>query len=126
MEDQRWLHCEIKLISLLRNVPAARYTAEHGVVEAIQFRDGFLTETSSSNVWIVKNRVLMAPPKNNLILGDIRYGLIGKLYTAGNIQFNARRLSRDAVFDADAVLLSSAIKETFPVTAIDDKIVRQG
>ena len=126
MEDQRWLHCEIKSISLLGNVLAAQNAAEHGVVEAIQFRDGFLTEASSSNVWIVKNRVLMAPPKNNLILEGIRYGLIEELCAAHDIQFTARRLSRDEVFEADEVMLSSATKEILPVTVIDGKTIGNG
>ena len=68
MEDKRWLRCEIKSISLLGNVLAAENAAEHGVTESIQFRDGYLTEASSSNVWIVKNGVMAGPPKDNLIL----------------------------------------------------------
>ncbi|MEB0010808.1 D-amino acid aminotransferase [Glaciimonas sp. Gout2] len=126
MEDQRWLHCEIKSISLLGNVLAAQNAAEHGVMEAIQFRDGFLTEASSSNVWIVKNNVLMAPPKNNLILEGIRYGLIEELCAAHDLQFVARQISRAEVVEADEVLLSSATKEILPVTVIDGKTIGNG
>jgi D-alanine transaminase len=126
MEDQRWLHCEIKSISLLGNVLAAQNAAEHGVAEAIQFRDGFLTEASSSNVWIVKHGKLMAPPKDNLILEGIRYGLIEELCAAGGIQFEARRITRAEVFEADEVLLSSATKEILPVTVIDGKTIGNG
>ncbi|KAF3997122.1 D-amino acid aminotransferase [Glaciimonas immobilis] len=126
MEDQRWLHCEIKSISLLGNVLAAQHAAEHSVVEAIQFRDGFLTEASSSNVWIVNNGVLMAPPKNNLILEGIRYSLIEELCAANNIAFVARRIERKEVMEADEVLLSSATKEILPVTVIDGKTIGNG
>ncbi|MGS0740384.1 D-amino acid aminotransferase [Glaciimonas sp. GG7] len=126
MEDLRWLHCEIKSISLLGNVLAAQNAAEHGVMEAIQFRDGCLTEASSSNVWIVKDGVLMAPPKNNLILEGIRYSLIEELCAAGDIQFTARQISCDEVFAADEVLLSSATKEILPVTTIDGKTIGNG
>ncbi|HJU71050.1 MAG TPA: D-amino acid aminotransferase [Paucimonas sp.] len=126
MEDKRWLHCEIKSISLLGNVLAAQHAAENDAVETIQFRDGFLTEGSSSNAWIVKDGKLMAPPKDNLILEGIRYGLIEELCAAGGIPFEARRIPRLEVFAADEVLLSSATKEVLPVVSIDGQRIGNG
>ena len=126
MNDERWLHCDIKSISLLGNVLAAQFATENNAIESIQFRDGYLTEASSSNVWIVKNGKLMAPPKDNLILEGIRYGLIEELCAAGGIPFEARRITREEVFDADEVLLSSATKEVLPVATIDGKPVGNG
>lgn len=125
-EDQRWLRCDIKSISLLGNVLAAQYAAQHGAADAIQFRDGFLTEGASSNVWIVKNGKLLAPPKDSLILEGIRYGLIEELCAACGISFEARRIARDEVFRADEVLLSSAGREVLPVTTIDGQQVGNG
>ena len=126
MEDKRWLRCEIKSISLLGNVLAAQNAAEHGVVESIQFRDGYLTEASASNVWIVKDGVLMGPPKDNLILEGIRYGLIEELCAANNIPLQARRISREEVFAADEVMLSSATKEVLAVIKLDDTSIGKG
>lgn len=126
MEDKRWLRCEIKSVSLLGNVLAAQYAAENDAVESIQFRDGFLSEASASNVWIVKNGTLMGPPKDNLILEGIRYGLIEELCAAEAIPLQARRILRDEVFSADEVLLSSATKEVLPVVSIDGKTVGDG
>jgi D-alanine transaminase len=126
MEDLRWLRCEIKSTSLLGNVLAAQHAAEHDALEAIQFRDGFLTEASSSNVWVVKDGKLMAPPKDNLILEGIRYGLIEELCAAHGIPLSARRIARDEVFGADEVLLSSATKEVLPVVSIDGQTIGSG
>ena len=126
MEDQRWLHCEIKSISLLGNVLAAQNAAENDAVESIQFRNGFLTEASASNVWIVKDGKLMGPPKDNLILEGIRYGLLEELCESGSIPIQARRITRDEVFAADEVLLSSATKEVLPVVTIDGKTIGNG
>lgn len=126
MEDKRWLHCEIKSVSLLGNVLAAQNAAENGVAEAIQFRDGFLTEGSSSNVWIVRNGRLMGPPKDNLILEGIRYGLMEELCAAGGIALESRRIPRDEVFAADEVMLTSASKEVLPVVTIDGKTIGNG
>ncbi|MFZ6864356.1 D-amino acid aminotransferase [Undibacterium sp. Ji67W] len=126
MEDKRWLHCEIKSISLLGNVLAAQNAAEHSVTESIQFRDGYLTEASASNVWIVKNGVMMGPPKDNLILEGIRYGLIQELCAELKIPLEARRISREEVFSADEVMLSSATKEVLAVVRIDDQTIGNG
>lgn len=126
MEDKRWLRCEIKSISLLGNVLAAQNAAANDAVESIQFRDGYLTEASASNVWIVKDGVLMGPPKDNLILEGIRYGLIEELCAAHQIPLQTRRIPRDEVFAADEVLLSSATKEVLAVTSLDGQAIGNG
>jgi len=126
MEDKRWLRCDIKSISLLGSVLAAQHAAEHGAVEAIQFRDGCLTEAAASNVWIVKQGKLLAPPLDKLILEGIRYGLIAEICESCNIPFEARRISKSEVFDADEVLLSSATKEVLAVVTIDDQTIGKG
>jgi D-alanine transaminase len=126
MDDKRWLRCEIKSVSLLGNVLAAQHAAENKVAETIQFRDGFLTEASSSNVWIVKNGKLMGPPKDNLILEGIRYGLLEELTAAAGVSMEARRIARDEVFAADEVLLTSATKEILPVVTIDGNTIGAG
>lgn len=126
MQDMRWLHCDIKSTSLLGNVLAAQNAAQHCAVETIQFRDGFLTEASASNVWIVKNQTLLGPKKNNLVLEGIRYGLFEELCAKHVIPFEMRAIAQDEVFAADEVLLSSATKEILPVTLIDSKPVGLG
>lgn len=126
MEDKRWLHCDIKSISLLGNVLAAQYAAEHNAIESIQFRDGLLTEGSSSNIWIVKNQHLYAPPKSHLLLEGIRYGLIEEICAAAGIPFTARAITRNEIFIADEVLMSSATKEVLAVTKIDDQTIGNG
>lgn len=126
MEDRRWLHCEIKSISLLGNVLAAQNAAEHGVAESIQFRDGYLSEASASNVWIVKNGMLMGPPKNHLILEGIRYALLEELCAATGIPFESRRITREEVFAADEVMLSSATKEVLAVVKLDEHTIGNG
>jgi D-alanine transaminase len=126
MDDKRWLRCEIKSISLLGNVLAAQNAAENNANETIQFRDGYLTEGSASNVWIVKDGALIGPPTDNLILEGIRYGLMGELCAADGIPFKTRRIARNEVFAADEVLLSSASKEVMPVVTIDGQSIGNG
>jgi D-alanine transaminase len=124
--DERWRHCDIKSTSLLANVLMAQYAVEHDAAETIQIRDGYLTEASSSNVWIVVNGKLLAPPRDNLILEGIRYGLIEDLCAQAGVPFEARPVTEAELRGADEVLLSSATKEILPVTMLDGQVVGRG
>ncbi len=90
------------------------------------FRDGFLTEGSSSNVWVVKDGVLHAPPKDEKILEGIRYGLIGEIAARLALAFKIAPITKAMVESADEIMLSSATKEVLPVTKLDDKPVGPG
>src|SRR5207344_2173440 len=58
--DFRWEKCHVKSTSLLGNVLARQISADVGATETILFRDGRLTEASSSNVFVVKNGAVAA------------------------------------------------------------------
>ncbi|HUH86530.1 MAG TPA: D-amino acid aminotransferase [Pusillimonas sp.] len=124
--DVRWLRCEIKSISLLGNVLAKQQAVEAGVDEVVQFRDGFLTEGASCNVWVVRNGVLLAPPLNNLILEGVRYRFLEQLAAQKGIAFEARKISQDEVAQADEIMLSSATKEVLPVVQYNGRPVGSG
>lgn len=124
--DNRWLRCDIKSVSLLGNVLMAENAAAHGAAETIMFRDGFLTEGSSSNVWVVQGGVLHAPPKDNRILEGIRYGLIAELAEQHGVRFVVGPITEEQVRAADEVILSSATKEVVPVVRIDGRPVGDG
>ena len=64
-QDNRWLRCDLKTTSLLGNVLMRQLAVDHGAVETVMFRDGHLTEASASNVLIVHNGCVVAPPKDN-------------------------------------------------------------
>jgi len=124
--DLRWLHCEIKSVSLLGNVLAKQQAVDAGVDEVVQFRDGYLSEGASCNVWVVKNGTLLAPLRNNLILEGIRYRLLEELAQAAGIRFESRRISQQEVEQADELMLTSATKEVLPVVKYNGKPVGAG
>ena len=126
LPDNRWLRCDIKSVSLLGNVLMAQNAAVHGAAETIMFRDGLLTEASSSNVWVVKDDVLRAPPRDNRILEGIRYGLIAELAAAHGVVFEVAPILEAAVRSADELMLSSATKEVVPVVELDGQAIGDG
>lgn len=125
-DDFRWQKAHIKSTSLLGAVLSRQISVEAGAAETVMFRGDWLSEASSSNVWIVKDGVLIGPPKDNLVLTGIRYGLLERLCQERGIPFALRRVSREEVFGADELILSSASKEVLPVAALDGKAIGNG
>ena len=125
-DDFRWEKAHIKSTSLLGAVFSRQISVDAGAVETIMFRGDYLSEAASSNVWVIKDGKVMGPPKDQLVLEGIRYGLIEEMCRTSGIAFELRRITRAEVLAADEVLLSSATKEVLPVTLIDGKPVGQG
>ena len=119
--DERWLRCDLKTISLLGNVLARQFAVDHGAVETVMFRNGYLTEASASNVLIVKGGTLIAPPKDNLILPGITYDATLELAREGGFPLQIRPVTRDEALAADEMWLSSSTKEVLAVTTLDGK-----
>ena len=126
LPDQRWLRCDIKSVSLLGNVLARQSAVDAGAVECVMFRDGFLTEGSSSNIWMVKAGRVIAPPRDNRILEGIRYGLIQELCEAQGLPFEIRSVTQAEVEAADELMLSSATKEVLAISSLDGRPVGSG
>jgi len=124
--DFRWERGDIKCTSLLGNVLARQISADEGAMETILLRDGFLTEASASNVWIVKEGALLGPPKSEHLLEGIRFELLRELCEDVGIGFNLRPISEAELFAADEILLSSASKEVLAVTRLDHQPVGHG
>lgn len=124
--DFRWERGDIKSTSLLGNVLARQIAADHGAAETLLLRDGWLTEGSSSNVWIVHEGALLGPPKSEHLLEGVRMVLMAELCDECGIAHNLRPLSEDDVRTADEVLITSAGREVLPVTRIDGEPVGHG
>lgn len=125
-DDFRWEMAHIKSTSLLGSVFARQISVDAGAVETVMFRDGFLSEGSSSNIWVVQDGGVIGPPKNQLVLEGVRYGFIEEACAALNIPFTLRPIGRDEVQQADELLLSSAGKEVLAITQLDGAPVGNG
>jgi len=97
-----------------------------GATETILFRDGWLTEASASNVFVVKDGVVLAPPRDNLILLGITYDLVTRLAKDGTVKLEIRPIAERELREADEIWLSSSTKEVLAVTKLDGKPVGSG
>jgi len=130
--DNRWLRCDIKAISLLPNVLLRQMAVDAGCAETILIRAGsktegaFMTEGSASNIFVVKDGKLLAPPKDNLMLPGITYDVILEIAAANGIPHEVRKIAVTEVVAADELLLTSSTKEVLAITQLDGKPVGSG
>jgi len=119
--DERWLHCDLKTISLLGNVLARQLAVDAGATETVLFRNGYLTEASASNVLLVRDGVIVAPPKDNQILPGITYDVAFELAREAGLPIQVRPVPKEEALAADEMWLSSSTKEVLAVTSLDGR-----
>ena len=125
-QDNRWLRCDIKSISLIGNVLLRQLSADAGASETILFRDGKLTEASASNVFIVRRGVIISPPKSSLILPGITYDVVAELARANGMPLEFREVPEADVRSADEIWVTSSSKEVLAIVSLDGRKVGDG
>ncbi len=124
--DNRWLRCDIKAIALLPNVLLRQEAVEAGCVEAVLLRDGFMTEGAASNIFLVRNGVVLAPPKNHLVLPGITYDVVLELAQASGIPYQVREIPEAELRSAQEIWLTSSTREVLAITQLDNAPVGNG
>ena len=126
LPDFRWLRCDIKSTSLLGNCLLRTLAADEGCAEAILVRDGELTEASASNVFVVKNGTVLAPPKSHLILPGITYDVVLEILRDNAVPHEIRPVKEGELRSADEIWVTSSSREVLPITTLDGKPVGSG
>jgi len=121
--DNRWLRCDIKSTSLLANCLLRQQAVDAGCVETILLREGQLSEGAASNIFVVKNGVLLAPQKNNFVLPGITYDVVLELAEQHGLTVEVRTISEEELRTADEVWMTSSTKEVLAITLLDGQPV---
>ena len=124
--DNRWHRCDIKATSLLANCLLRQLAVDHGCAETVLFRDGFLIEGAASNIFAVKDGVLLAPIKNHLMLPGITYDVVLELAAKHGLPVQVRDVLEDEARNADELWMTSSTKEVLPIVTLDDRKVGAG
>jgi D-alanine transaminase len=124
--DNRWLRCNIKAISLLANILLRQQAVDTDCAETVMLRDGFLTEGAASNIFVVKDGVLRAPPPSNLMLTGITYDVVLELAAAHGIPHEVRAIGEAEVRSADELWMTSSTREIMAIVKLDGVPVGAG
>jgi D-alanine transaminase len=124
--DQRWARCDIKSVALLPNVLAQQQAAEAGAWEALLVRDGAILEGSHSNVFFVRNGVLLTAPLNNYILPGISRQVVLELAQQLGIQAQLQVCFQQDLKELQEAFVTSTTMEVLPIVRVDGHAVGNG
>ncbi len=123
VEDTRWSRCDIKSISLMGNVLAAIDAANLGEHDAVLVRDGFVTEGSSTNLFVAKNGRIATPPVDR---GFNLRGVTRDKILRVMPEIEVREIPVSELLQADEIMLAGTITMIASVTRLDGKPVGRG
>ncbi len=124
--DIRWARCDLKTVSLLPNILTRQLSADVGCTETIMLRDGLLTEGSATNIFLVKDGVIITPPKNQRILPGITYDVVLELAARHQAPHQIRPVSEAELRSADELWMTSSTKEVLAIATLDGQPVGRG
>lgn len=127
-KDNRWDRVDIKTVGLLPNALASQYAKEQGASEAwLVDRDGFVTEGSHSNAWIVTaDRKIVTRPAEHGILRGITRTVIFEVAKKLGHQIDERPFTLKEALAATEAFNTSATQIVMPVVKIDGAAVGNG
>jgi D-alanine transaminase len=126
--DIRWKRCDIKSVALLPNVLAKQQARDAGAFEAVQVdADGFVTEGSAANVWIVTgDGVLVTRAADHAILDGVTRRAVMALAAEAGMKSEERPFTVAEAKDAAEVFLTGTTALVTPVIRIDGDPVGDG
>jgi len=126
LDDIRWSRCDIKSVALLANVLMRQQAISEGASEAILIRDGFATEGTASNFFIVNSDTITTPPKSHLILPGITRDLLVELAREHGMNVQEKEVTEAELRGADEIWLSSSTREVVPITCLNGRMLADG
>ncbi len=127
LDDLRWQHCDIKAITLLPNILMKMTAKQQGADDAILIgQDGFVTEGTSSNLFIVHDGKLATPPQSSSLLSGITREVILSLAKEHDMAYREAPLTLSNLEAADEIWLTSSTKYALPVTSLNGRPVGNG
>lgn len=126
--DNRWERVDIKSIGLLPNVMAKQQAKDAGAYEAwFVDDDGFVTEGSSTNAWIVtRSGTLVTRPAENGILRGITRGVMLESAEKEGLSVEERRFTVDEALDAAEAFVTGSSMVLMPVVSVDRSPIGDG
>ncbi len=126
LDDMRWKRCDIKTTQLLYASMAKTEATEKGFDDAWMIRQGYITEGSSSNAWIIKGKIIMTRQSDNLILSGITRDVIFKCAKDLGYEVVTKNISLPDAQSASEAFITSATAFIMPVVKINNNQIGDG
>ena len=125
--DIRWQRRDIKTVALLAASMAKQAATEAGAGDAWLVEDGYVTEGSSNNAFIVtEDGTIVTRQLGTEILHGITRKAVMALAKQENLKIEERAFTPDEAYEAREAFSTSASGFVTPVVKIDDHILGNG
>jgi len=118
---------QVKSLNYLNNIIVKLESLQAGADEALMMNDqGYVTEGSSDNIFIIKNGVIKTPPVYLGALEGITRNAIIDLAKENGYTLEESPFTRHDVYIADEVFLTGTAAEVIPVVSVDERTIGTG
>ncbi len=127
-EDYRWGMCQIKTVQLLPAALEQHKAKKKGLNDTVFVsKEGVVREGTCTNIFIVKNDILITHPLDNHILPGITRGLIiNSICRNNNLNVQEKYYTIDNLYSADEAFLCSTVLKIQPILEVDGKQIGKG
>ncbi|MBN2273809.1 MAG: aminotransferase class IV [Bacteroidales bacterium] len=125
-EDIRWHRCDIKSIMLLPNVLMYEEAVKQGAGECFFIRDGYITESTHSNIFAVKKDIIYTHPDSNHVLPGITKKAVLRICKRIGIVVKEDPVRADEANQYDEFFISGTGSEVMPVIQLENMFVKDG
>ncbi len=121
------LNPRIKSLNYLNSI-LAKLDANHlGYPEVLLMNsEGFITEGTGDNIFVVRRGVLMTPPNTSGILEGITRGVILELAREMGLPVRETNFTRHDLYTAEECFLTGTAAEAIPVVEVDGRVIGTG
>ncbi|ASM74270.1 D-alanine aminotransferase [Pseudosulfitobacter pseudonitzschiae] len=126
IEDIRWGRRDIKTVQLLYPSMGKMMAKAAGVDDAWMVKEGYVTEGTSNNAYIVKGGKIITRPKTNDILHGITRAAVLRFAEEAQMTVEERNFTIEEAQDADEAFITSASAFVMPVVEIDGAQIGDG
>ena len=126
IDDIRWGRRDIKTVQLLYPSMGKMMAKKAGADDAWMVQDGFVTEGTSNNAYIVKNGQIITRALSNDILHGITRSAVLRFAREAQMELVERNFTIDEAQSADEAFVTSASTFVMPVVEIDGQALGAG
>ena len=119
--------CGHKTTSYYSRMIALNMAHQRRAAESLWFTtDNRLAEGCVSNVFLVKDSVLLTPPIKTPVLAGVARKTVCRLTMDNSIELSEKDLTIDDVLGADEIFLTNVIMQVMPITRVEKHAVGDG
>ncbi|MFH0877114.1 MAG: branched-chain-amino-acid transaminase [Candidatus Omnitrophota bacterium] len=117
---------QIKSLNYLNNILGKIEAINAGVPEAVMLdQNGFVTECTGDNIFIVKGKTMVTPPVYAGLLNGITRSAVLGLASKVGLQAQESMMTRFDLYTSDELFLTGTAAEIVPVVKIDNRLINE-